>query len=243
MQTPYFLISQQELDENIGSFQNALKTIWPNSQLAYSVKTNSLPWLLRYLHEKGVFAEVVSDDEYQLAKSCGYYDDAIVFNGPIKGKDQLIDALITNAIVNLDSKSDLKILEEYDGEINRNIGIRVNPDPSVFELRDIGYDKDGFRFGFSDENSEFAHALHVVRTKTAQIGLHLHCNSITRSKNVYIAIARYAAKLIKNTNYPSRTLMLGEVFLEECLGKLPRKSISGRLEKSLRASLILITQS
>ena len=73
------------------NFQEALKEIWPNSQLAYSVKTNSLPWLLCYLNEKGVFAEVVSDEEYQLAKMCGYRDDAIVYNGPIKGKKQLLN--------------------------------------------------------------------------------------------------------------------------------------------------------
>ena len=50
MQTPYFLISQKNLDANNCDFKNALEEMWPNSQLAYSVKTNSLPWILRYLN-------------------------------------------------------------------------------------------------------------------------------------------------------------------------------------------------
>lgn len=233
MQTPYFLISQQELDRNIDSFQEALKEIWPNSQLAYSVKTNSLPWLLRYLNEKGVFAEVVSDEEYQLAKMCGYRDDAIVYNGPIKGKKQLLNALNGNAIVNLDSKSDLKILAEYDGIINRNVGIRVNPDPSIFQLCDIGYEEDGFRFGFSDENDEFAHALYIVKSKTARIGLHLHCNSITRSKNVYIAIARYAAKLIKKYELSVSYIDIGGGFFGGVPGKTTPEEYIWAIRKEL----------
>ena len=52
MKTPYFLISEPKLKKNILAFQNALTDIWPNSLLAYSVKTNSLPWLLEYLNEK-----------------------------------------------------------------------------------------------------------------------------------------------------------------------------------------------
>lgn len=52
LKTPYFLINKKELDKNINDFQHALKSIWPNSQLSYSVKTNSLPWLLEYLHSK-----------------------------------------------------------------------------------------------------------------------------------------------------------------------------------------------
>ena len=40
METPYFLISESKLKNNILAFKNALIDIWPNSLLAYSVKTN-----------------------------------------------------------------------------------------------------------------------------------------------------------------------------------------------------------
>lgn len=45
LKTPYFIIEKNQLDKNIDDFQRALNAIWPNSQLSYSVKTNSLPWL------------------------------------------------------------------------------------------------------------------------------------------------------------------------------------------------------
>ena len=108
MKTPYFLILENELNANIMAFQTALKELWPNSKLGYSVKTNSLPWLLKYLKENGALAEVVSDEEYQLAKMSGYADDEIVYNGPIKGEQQFKSAVEGKAYINLDSARDLE---------------------------------------------------------------------------------------------------------------------------------------
>ena len=70
--TPFFLIDRRLLEENVRAFQRALAAYWPNSRIAYSVKTNSLPWLLRYMRGQGAMAEVVSDEEYELARLCGY---------------------------------------------------------------------------------------------------------------------------------------------------------------------------
>jgi diaminopimelate decarboxylase len=102
MKTPYFLINENGLNENIAAFQNALQKLWPNSNLSYSVKTNSLPWILKYMKEKDGLAEVVSDEEYQLAKLCGYADNQIVFNGPIKGEKQFASAVTRGAYINKD---------------------------------------------------------------------------------------------------------------------------------------------
>ena len=84
MKTPFFLIHEKVLKENVESFSTALAVEWANSQLCYSVKTNALPWVLSFMDKNGVFAEVVSDEEYALALSQGIPDNHIVFNGPIK---------------------------------------------------------------------------------------------------------------------------------------------------------------
>ena len=83
MKTPYFLIKENELYENINRFKLALEKYWPNSNLSYSVKTNSLPWILKYMKKNNVFAEVVSDEEYELSKMCNFNDNEIVFNGDL----------------------------------------------------------------------------------------------------------------------------------------------------------------
>lgn len=197
MNTPYFLIDNEKLERNIENFQDALHKLWPNSKLAYSVKTNSLPWLLRRLCNDNVLAEVVSDEEYQLARLCGYSDDSIVYNGPIKGEKQFKVAIDNRAYLNLDSARDLKYLKKY-AKDGMYIGIRVNVPPNVFCQEDIEYMEQGFRFGFSEQNGQFLKALNVIRElkKEVFLGIHLHCNSITRNISVYKAIAKYAADLI-----------------------------------------------
>lgn len=219
IKTPYFLINKKELDKNINDFQHALKSIWPNSQLSYSVKTNSLPWLLEYLHSKNVYAEVVSDEEYRLALKCGFNDEQIIYNGPIKGHDLFIRALEKGAIVNIDSKNDLKLINEIDKPLESNVGIRVNPNPKIFDKNDIEYVEDGFRFGFSDDNEELEQAIKIVQTKSDSVGLHLHCNSITRSKEVYIAMAKYALNIIKKYKLKISYIDMGGGFFGGVPGK------------------------
>ena len=92
MKTPYFLVKQNILSQNIKGFQDALNNLWPNSLIAYSVKTNSLPWILGWMNRHDVYAEVVSDEEYQLALLSGFPTDRIVFNGPIKTDEFLTKA-------------------------------------------------------------------------------------------------------------------------------------------------------
>lgn len=232
IETPYFIIHKKELDRNIDDFLKGLKNEWPNSRLAYSVKTNSLPWLLKYLHTRNVMAEVVSDEEYELAKKCGYGDAQIVFNGPIKGEKCLTDAVRLGAYVNLDSKNDLRIIQSVDRS-GDNIGLRINPDPTIFNENDIGYSEDGFRFGFSDDKGELAEAITVVQNKQRRFGMHLHCNSITRSKDVYIALARFAAEIIEKYSLDVSYIDIGGGFF----GGVPGKTTPTEYVSAIRNEL------
>ena len=221
MNTPFFLISEKELQRNIFGFKDALKKYWPNSRMAYSVKTNSLPWVLKYMKQQDVMAEVVSDEEYGLAKLCGYKDRDIVFNGPIKGEQQLVDAVTLGAIVNLDSENDIKVLCKSCVEPDNNIGFRINIPTEIFDVHDIGYMEDGFRFGFSVDSSGFQQSFQRLRERYPEkvFGLHVHCNSITRSLNVYKAIASYTSFIIKRYNLKPAFIDIGGGFFGGIEGK------------------------
>lgn len=221
MNTPYYVLSLEKLNKNVDSFKSALGKIWPNSKIAYSIKTNSLPWLLDYLRKNHIMAEAVSDEEYQLAVLCGYKDKEIVFNGPIKGERIIRKAINGEAIINIDSKNDLQHVCNAKLKSLKHIGIRVNLDTNLFDAEDIGYINDGFRFGFSDKSGE----LDLVINKLYEIsniknfGLHLHCNSITRSLNVYKTIAKYAADLITRYNLSPAFIDIGGGFFGGVEGK------------------------
>jgi diaminopimelate decarboxylase len=221
IQTPYFLISQDKLEKNINDFFNALYALWPNSILSYSVKTNSLPWVIQYMCKKDILAEVVSDEEYELAQMCGYQENRIIFNGPIKSKKSFQRAVNRKSIVNIDSKNDLDALLEMDRTDISNIGIRINVNSDVFMPEDIGYAEDGFRFGFSEENGELKKVIHMIRNKfgDCSFGLHLHCNSVTRSPNVYSAIAKYAGAIVKKYQLTPSFIDVGGGFFGGVEGK------------------------
>lgn len=221
--TPYFLIHEKLLKKNIDGFFDALTAEWGNSQLCYSVKTNSLPWLISYMNKHKVFAEVVSDEEYALALAQGFVDRHIVFNGPIKGESYFIRALEQGAIINLDSKRDIEYLLKHRQivAVPDRIGIRVNIPSSIFDEADIGYAEDGFRFGFSIETGEFQSVASKIQElfPDAGFGLHLHVNSVTRSLNVYQAVARYAAQLIEKYHLKVSFIDIGGGFFGGVEGK------------------------
>lgn len=221
MDTPFYILHEELLQGNLNGFKRALTLHWANSSIAYSVKTNALPWVLKYMRVHGVMAEAVSDEEYQLAKLCGFQDNQIVFNGPIKTTRQLLKAIDQGAIVNIDSERELSTLIKREKNVNENIGIRVNIDIGEFEQDDIEYLKDGFRFGFSQKNGRLCTVIDSIKKKsnTGRFGLHFHCNSITRSLNVYRSISRFAAKIIKEYDLSPSYIDIGGGFF----GGMPNK--------------------
>ena len=222
METPYFLINENGLYENIKSFKDALKKYWPNSSLAYSIKTNSLPWILKYLNKENIIAEAVSREEYDLAKLCKYDADKIIYNGPIKTELDLKDAFKDGAIINIDSQIELNFILKYKPDCNGNLGIRINVNPDVFCIEDIEYAEDGFRFGFSLENGELKKAIDIIKSiyGNKSFGLHLHCNSVTRSLNVYESVAKYAVHIIKEFSLNPSFIDMGGGFFGGVPGKI-----------------------
>lgn len=221
MNTPYFLISKNKLDHNINAFRAAFDSLWNNSILGYSVKTNSLPWLLTYLQTNNLYAEVVSDEEYDLALKCGFKDNQLIFNGPIKGEVFFARAIKNGAFLNLDSKNDLKYLTKYKAKDPSHIGVRINMPPQIFDSNDIEYAKDGFRFGFSEKSGELREAITAIQDVYGSntFGLHLHFNSVTRSINVYRATARYAIEIVKKYNLSPSFIDIGGGFFGGVEGK------------------------
>ncbi|NMA67547.1 MAG: diaminopimelate decarboxylase [Clostridiaceae bacterium] len=221
MNTPYFLIHEDDLVQNINTFKSALSRFWDNYRIAYSVKTNSLPWLLGFLRERNIMAEVVSDEEYSMALIAGYSDNEIVFNGPIKGKEKFVRAIENGAVVNIDSKKELEWLTEGIVPRNSRVGLRVNIDISDKCSSEIDYSDEGFRFGFSYENGELEKTIHLLenKTKIKVNGLHVHCNSRTRSLDVYRAIAEKVTEIIDNYRLDLEYIDIGGGFFGGVLGK------------------------
>ena len=217
--TPYYVINRKELDDNFNKLKQALDDHWGNGIIGYSYKTNALPWVISHFDSLGCYAEVVSEDEYNLAKYIGVSRDRIIYNGPIKTKETFLEAIANGCIVNLDSQREL----EWLGEVTRDdgkIGLRVNFDiekscPGQSQCGD-----EGGRFGFCYENGEFEKALKKVSQQGHRVaGLHLHTSSRTRGLDIYRAIAEMACRIAETFDLQLDYVDVGGGFF----GGLPTK--------------------
>lgn len=194
MKTPYFVIHKQQLDDSIAQLNSAIEHWWPKTIAGYSFKTNSLPWVIRYMKSCGFRAEVVSDDEYELARRCGYVPNEIIYNGIAKSKETFCEALTGGSIVNLDSEREIRWVCEMPANQTYKVGLRVNFDLEQMCPGQTQCGTDGGRFGFCYENGQLKHAIDRLNAKDNILisGLHLHCSSKTRSLDIYQAIAQMA---------------------------------------------------
>ncbi|WP_043055603.1 type III PLP-dependent enzyme domain-containing protein [Enteractinococcus helveticum] len=202
--TPALVLDVPKLDSFVTRFEDALAEGWPNSILSYSFKTNALPWLLSYMRDRGVWAEVVSDTEYELALAMGYAPDRIVYNGPIKSRDRLWAALVQGSVVNLDSKREVLWTAELAGQLPETtlaVGLRVNWDVNVYCPGESTSTSAHSRFGFNPDSGELDAAIAVLTDAGVRIaGLHMHRNSQTQSIAVFRAAATVAKELISSRN-------------------------------------------
>lgn len=205
LETPCYIFDEKELRSNFSDFTFALREKWgKRAYVAYSVKTNPFPWILKVARDCDCYAEVVSDDEYCLALQCGFSPERIVFNGPVKGRQWFDFALKNGSIINIDSARELRWINEIARETTApiNVGVRINIDLEKYcPGQTIGGDEPG-RFGFSYEDGE---ALRVISELKAVpnvnvAGLHMHVTTFGRHPRSYEVLASFAAKVIVEAN-------------------------------------------
>ena len=199
LQTPCFILDKDELERSVNGYQDALKSNFKDSIVGYSVKTNSVPACMKLAGELGAYAEVVSHDEYELARLCGFEQNHIVYNGPMKSKETFLNAVKHGAIVNIETKRELEWLKELPSDGTYKVGLRLNINISHVSPEDADGDNDNSRFGFSDETSEFADAIALIGNlnNVELAGLHIHRTAHSRSIRFYKQSIEFACKTIE----------------------------------------------
>lgn len=221
LKTPYFMIKEKELKDNIKKLHKALKETWGNYIIGYSCKTNSLPWILKFMQNNNCYAEVVSDSEYELVRKIGFSTNQIIFNGPNKGKDSFINAIKSGSIVNIDSNREIQWIKEQEFNNEVFVGIRVNFDLDKECPNETSYGKEGSRFGFSFENGSLELAIKQLNNikNVKVVGIHIHYTAQTRSLSVYKVLAQKACEISKLFDYELKYIDIGGGFF----GGVPNK--------------------
>lgn len=214
MKTPYFHIEEEKLQYDVDLLKNALKEHWGNYLVGYSVKTNSLPWLLQYMKKQDFFAEVVSEEEYELAIRLGFLGNQIVYNGPIKSREIFEQVLLDGGILNMDSHDEPIWLSEFcKAHPNRivPIGVRVNCDIRTLCPEEELVEEEGGRFGYCYEDGHLGEVIKAVKQipNAVLAGLHLHSSTQSRTVKVYGALAKMAVQIAKEYDLELRYVDMG----------------------------------
>lgn len=186
----FYLLDSEQFRKNFLELRDAFRHYYPNTNIAYSYKTNYTPDFCRIVNELGGYAEVVSEMELEIARRIGVIPARIIWNGPIKNPEVLESFLLDGGTDNIDNLEELSIVKDIanrNPNSTLNIGIRCNYDVC-----------DGVvsRFGFDVDSDEFQKALRFVRETPNIEFKNFQCHFAKRQIEFWPARTKGMLKLI-----------------------------------------------
>jgi diaminopimelate decarboxylase len=215
--SPLFVFFPEILKQNIRRLQAALQDRYLNHVLAYSVKTNHLPYVVRRAVEFGTVPEIIPGLELGLVERLRLIDRNTIVNGPLKTEDELRRIVAHRCRLNVDNQTELKLLEKIaiDGGNNIDIGIRV-----ASEFGNAPWTRFGF---FATEITEIAQRMRVDMPHLRLVGLHIHGGTNITESSYYrqasALLCDIAKQLEKEGLLDLSYLDLGGGFATECAFK------------------------
>lgn len=189
--SPVFILSEKMIRRTYHEALDAFQSRYPRVQFAWSYKTNYLDAVCRIFHQEGSWAEVVSGFEYDKAIHNGIDGKNILFNGPDKSEQDLLQAIKNQSYIHIDHFDELLTLVRLAGEtgLRPKVAIRINMDTGIFPKWD--------RFGFNYENGEADEAIgQIMKSGVLDLqGLHTHIGTYIISLSAYRIAAEKMARM------------------------------------------------
>lgn len=189
--SPLFVVSEARLRTEFLEFRRAFRALYPDTEVAYSYKTNYLTGIRALLHREGAWAEVVSGLEYEMAERLGVPGRHTVFNGPYKAIDDLRRAVKGGAWINVDNLDELATLEEVAaaGGTVIPVGLRVTARVTTTPWEKFGFSLEA---GFAEEACR-----KVVASSSLRLaGLHAHLGTDLQDARAWADLLALALPLM-----------------------------------------------
>ena len=192
--SPLFVLSEKQIRKNYQNVSRIFKTRYPKVQFAWSYKTNYLDAVCNIFHQEGSWAEVVSGFEYKKAIANGVPGSKIIFNGPYKSDEELIEASKNGSLIHLDHLDELLALSDLcvKYKLSPKAAIRINMDTGIYPKWD--------RFGFNLENGQAWSAItRIIADKNIElVGLHCHIGTFILSPTAYASASSKLCELAQS---------------------------------------------
>lgn len=126
--TPLYVYSLKRVEENCVKIKRVLDNSGFKNKIFYSYKTNLHSVICKLIHKNGFGAEITSDLELQGALNNGLSPHMIIYDGPYKSENSLIQAINAGVkLINADSLEELKQINNIAGSIGleQEVGITL----------------------------------------------------------------------------------------------------------------------
>ena len=202
--TPFFLINEFKLESIANAFVSSFKSVYKNTEICYSLKTNYLPWVANKYFKLNILPEVISGFELDICKLIGI-NQPIIVNGPCKSYEELTYCIKNKFFINVDNATELdkiiSISEELD--TNARIGIRLRPPGETWK-----------RFGVEYLSSSWEYFLKQIKNNNNLqfYGLHMHIGTDIIEVKKYVDAAKFMLKVAENIDQPLKYIDMGGGF-------------------------------
>lgn len=177
--TPVYVYSTATMLRHVRVLREALAHA-PDSLIAYAVKANPNPAVLRTLADEGVGADVVSGGEYRRARDAGIPPDKIVFAGVGKTESEMSLALGGGLYqFNVESVPEAEMLSRVACAMGKTapVGFRINPDVGAGGHAKITTGAASSKFGIAIGEAPDAYARAAELRGLAVHGVAVHIGS------------------------------------------------------------------
>ncbi|HEX6706123.1 MAG TPA: pyridoxal-dependent decarboxylase, exosortase A system-associated [Albitalea sp.] len=211
--TPFYAYDRGLLKARVGQLREVLPA---GISLHYAMKANPMPAVVDFMAPLVDGLDVASGGELRVALDAGMDPHDISFAGPGKSETELVQAVASGILLNVESMRELRLLAPIAQRLGRpaRVAIRVNPD---FELKSSGMKMGGGpkQFGIDAEQVPAALA-EIARLDLAFEGFHIFSGSQNlRSEAICEAQTKalaLAVRLAADAPGPVKTLNLGGGF-------------------------------
>lgn len=137
--TPFYAYDSSAISDRVATLRELLPS---DIKIHYAIKANPMPELVKHLVRVVDGLDVASERELQVALRSGCDPAEISFAGPGKQSQELVSAIDSGIVINLESIAEMRRLDQLsrDRGARPRVAIRVNPD---FELRTSGMKMSG----------------------------------------------------------------------------------------------------
>ncbi len=212
-QTPLYVYDRKLISQRIDD----LRSLLPEKiKLHYAIKANPMPAIVQHIANLVDGLDIASHGELLSALNTGTKASEISFAGPGKTDKELIAAIASHIVINVESENELKRINKFGIQlrITPKVALRVNPD---FELKASGMKMSGGPKQFGIDADKLPELLSSLTSLELQFeGLHIFSGSQNLNKESIIETHNktfeLAAELLSEPSLDYRFINIGGGF-------------------------------